>query len=150
MLDPFCGTGGVLAEAARLGMRAIGGDLLPAMVERSRRALAAVRGRYEVSVADVAEWSDLRARVDAIATDPPYGRSTTTAHEGLESLYRRAFRMFAAGLPPGGYVAIVLPSDRAIRIGEEFLDLVECHSLRVHRSLTRRFCAFKAGQKHGP
>jgi len=146
LLDPFCGTGGVLTEAVRVGIRAFGGDLLPAMVERSRRALDGVRGRFDLSVADVADWSDRTPGVDAIATDPPYGRSTTTAREPLGSLYRRAFATFAKVLRPGGYAAIVLPSDGAIRIGEEFLDLVESHSLRVHRSLTRRFCVFRVGR----
>jgi len=150
LLDPFCGTGGILIEAARIGIHAIGGDLLPAMVERSRGTLADVRGQFDLRVADVGEWSSLEPRVDAVATDPPYGRSTTTAREPLGSLYRRAFATFAKALRPGAYAAVVLPSDPAVRIGEEFLDLVESHPLRVHRSLTRRFCAFRARRRRGP
>ena len=144
LLDPFCGAGGILLQAARIGARSLGGDLLPAMVERSRRALGEFTERVELQIADVGRWSALGARVDAIATDPPYGRSTTTAGEHLESLYGRAFETFVKILRPGGYAAVVLPSDAAVRIGEEFLELVEMHPLRVHRSLTRRFCAFRA------
>ena len=144
LLDPFCGTGGVLLEAARIGAHALGGDLLPAMVERSRGTLGDLAGRADLRTTDVASWSRLKPRVDAIATDPPYGRSTTTAREDLESLYRRAFETFVQVLRPGGYAAMVLPSDEAVRLGEDFLELVEAHPLRVHRSLTRRFCAFRA------
>src|SRR3970040_2936062 len=81
-------------------------------------------------------------RVDAIPTDPPYARSTTTRGEPILALYRRAFDTFRTLLRPGGYAAVILPSEEAIAIGQEFLRLEETHSLRVHRSLTRTFCAF--------
>ncbi len=144
LLDPFSGMGGILAEAIRAGVRPSGGDLVPAMVQRSSEAVQQTGRRVTVRVADVAEWSALPQRFAAIATDPPYGRSATTGRERLDSLYDRAFATFSEVLRPGGYAAVVLPSEGAVRIGEEYLELVECHALRVHRSLTRRFCAFRA------
>ncbi|TLZ52176.1 MAG: TIGR01177 family methyltransferase, partial [Methanobacteriota archaeon] len=39
LLDPFCGTGGILLEAGLIGARPIGGDVRTDMIEGSRSAL---------------------------------------------------------------------------------------------------------------
>ena len=142
LLDPFCGTGGIAIEAARLGIRVVASDVQEKMVTGTEAALRGFGSEARTFHADVGEVSDRVGTVDGIATDPPYGRSTTTRGEPLLRLYRRAFAAFRKILPPGGYTAIILPSEEAIRIGEEYFDLEERHSLRVHRSLTRTFCAF--------
>lgn len=143
VLDPFCGTGGVLLEASRIGLRGVGADVERTMVRGARTSLHALHATGEFVVADarVAPWR-LRS-VDGIATDPPYGRAASTRGARLLDLYDRAFATFAEVLPPGGHAAAVLPSDKAIEVGEKHLELVEAHALRVHRSLTRTFCAFR-------
>ncbi|MGQ0798278.1 MAG: hypothetical protein ACT4OI_10525 [Methanobacteriota archaeon] len=143
VLDPFCGTGGVLLEASRIGLRGVGSDVDRTMVRGTRTSLEALHATGDFIVADarVAPW---RTRaVDGIATDPPYGRAASTWGERLLDLYERAFSMFAQVLPPGGHAAAVLPSDKAIEVGEKHLELIEAHPMRVHRSLTRTFCAFR-------
>ncbi len=145
LLDPFCGTGGVPLEGARLGMRVFASDLSEKMVAGTASTLAHYGLRGTTFRADVGEVRATVREVDAIATDPPYGRSTTTRGEPLDRLYRRAFETFARLLRPGSYAAVVLPSEQAIAIGEEFLRLEEFHALRVHATLTRTFCAFVRG-----
>lgn len=142
LLDPFCGTGGIAIEADRLGMRVFASDLEEKMVTGTRLVLEEYGLRARVFRADVGDVKRVVSRVDAIATDPPYARSTTTRGEPILALYRRAFDTFRTLLRPGGYAAVILPSEEAIAIGQEFLRLEETHSLRVHRSLTRTFCAF--------
>lgn len=140
--DPFCGTGGILLEASRLGMRALGGDVRRAMVLGARRSLRdlGVSPEYVVADAGAAPWK--AGRVDAVATDPPYGRAASTRREAPGQLYDRAFRAMADALSPGRYVAAVLPSEEAVASACAHLELVERHALRVHKSLTRTFCAF--------
>jgi tRNA (guanine10-N2)-dimethyltransferase len=143
LLDPFCGTGGILIEAGQIGCKAVGGDIDPRMVEGSGRNLAAfnVKG-YELRKADISEWASSPGTIDAVATDPPYGRSASTASEPVERLYRRAFESCHAALRPCGRLAMVLP-------GAEHADLASGFSregvwpVRVHKSLTRYFCLFK-------
>jgi len=142
LLDPFCGTGGIAIEAARLGMRAIASDLEEKMVRGTAATLAHYGLEGRTFTADIGEVPRRVKAVDAIATDPPYGRSTTTRGEPLGALYRRSFAVFRRLLRPGGFAAVVLPSEDAIKIGEEFLRLEEAHPLRVHATLTRTFCAF--------
>src|SRR6267143_2820945 len=142
ILDPFCGTGGIAIEAARLGMQVVASDLQEKMVRGTASVLDHYGLRGETFVADIGEVPRHVARVDAIATDPPYGRAASTRGESITSLYRRAFAAFREMLPRGGVAAVALPSEEAVRIGEEFLELEEAHTLRVHRTLARTFAAF--------
>ncbi len=145
LLDPFCGTGGIAIEGARLGMRVTASDLSWRMVNGTTATLAHYGLAADVFRADIGEVPRHVKRVDGIATDPPYGRSTTTRGEPIEGLYRRSFKVFRELLPKGGTAAVVLPSEEAVAIGQESLHLEESHSLRVHGSLTRTYCAFVRG-----
>jgi len=146
VLDPFCGTGGIAIEAARLGMKVFASDLQEKMVRGTASVLDHYGLRAETFVADVGDVPRRVAKLDAIATDPPYGRAASTRGEPIAALYRRAFAAFREILPKGGFAAVVLPSEEAIAIGEEFLRLEEAHTLRVHGTLTRTFCAFVRSQ----
>jgi tRNA G10 N-methylase Trm11 len=57
-------------------------------------------------------------------------------------LYDRAFQSFAEALPRGRFVAVVLPTNEAVEVGEKHLELIERHTMRVHKSLARNFCVF--------
>ena len=140
--DPFCGTGGVVLEAARIGLRTVGADLRRTMVVGARRSLRALGADTSFVVADAgrAPWRD--GSLDGIATDPPYGRAASTRGEPPLDLYDRAFEAFDQALPHGRHVAVVLPNDAAVERGQARWELLERHALRVHRSLVRNFCVF--------
>ncbi|MEM0366254.1 MAG: RsmD family RNA methyltransferase [Acidilobaceae archaeon] len=80
-LDPFCGTGGFALEACSMGAsRVICGDIDWAM---SLGALQNLRyyecdGRVLTLISDATRIPLSEYSVDAIATDPPYGRSSST------------------------------------------------------------------------
>lgn len=143
LLDPFCGTGGILLEAAHVGLRAVGADARRTMAAGARKSIRPFGGEVGFLVADAGSGPWRGGRIDGIATDPPYGRAASTRGEPPKRLYARAFGAFASALKSGGHAAVVLPDEDAIRIGERELELTERHSLRVHRSLTRHFCVFR-------
>lgn len=143
LADPFCGTGGIVLEASRIGLRSIGGDIRRAMVVGARSALQDLGAPAELLVADAGHAPWRTGSLQGIATDPPYGRAATTRGEPALDLYDRAFAAFDGALPRGACVAITLPSDQAVEIGEKRFELLERHAFRVHRSLTRHFCVFK-------
>jgi len=136
ILDPFCGTGAMLIEAALMGFRVEGSDI----DERMLRAAKMNTQKFGVHAAltrrDVGE---IEGEYDAIVTDPPYGRSSSSMGEKIHELYDRAFRVFAEHT---GRVAIVLPEQRAIEIGKKYFTLKEEFPVRVHKSLTRHYCYF--------
>jgi len=143
LLDPFCGTGGILLEAALIGAEVMGSDVDERMAEGTWRTMFHYkRGMAGLFTLDVGKIPERIDKVDAIATDPPYGRSSSTKKEPLESLYRRSFEAFAKMLRPGGRVAICLPDGKYAQLAGESFTLQEEHSVKVHGSLTRHFMVF--------
>ncbi|MDD4308428.1 MAG: THUMP domain-containing protein [Thermoplasmata archaeon] len=146
VLDPFCGTGGILLEAGLMGCHTLGGDIDGRMVDGTRLNMSHYGiSDAEIRKTDVSSWAEQNPPVDSIATDPPYGRSASTAKEPIGSLYSRAFSACHSALKEGGRLAIVLPSETHVPLACGFT-LDSMHPVRVHRSLTRYFCVFKKNQ----
>lgn len=144
LLDPFCGTGGILIEAGLIGAKPIGSDIDKRMVEGCQKNLASLNIEdAELFRSDIREVENDIKQVDAIATDPPYGRAATTKREEVSSLYKRAFETFKRILRPGGFISILLPDEESIKIGKDYLNLKESYAMRVHKSLTRNFCVYQ-------
>lgn len=140
--DPFCGTGGIVLEAARIGLRPVASDLRRTMVVGARASLRNLDADAAFLLADAGQGPWRGGRIDGIAADPPYGRASSAGGEPVLDLYDRAFASFAQALPRGRFASVVLPSDEAVEAGEKHMELVERHAVRVHRSLVRNFCAF--------
>jgi putative methyltransferase (TIGR01177 family) len=144
VLDPFAGTGALLAEAGVLGARLYAIDRDDRMV-RGMLANLAYLGLAAESVvagdAGAVELPDEPSKFAAILTDPPYGRSSSTGGEPASELVARVLPRWARRVEPGGRVVVVVPS------GAPPLDgigrLVTALRLRVHRSLTREFRVYR-------
>ena len=142
LLDPFCGTGAILAEAALIGADAVGADVSERMIEGTRMNLDALNVKAHLHVSDVGLLAERVERADAVATDPPYGRSSSTNKEPLSSLMNRALSSFSDVLDSGSKVAMAV-HDVELLNGAESLKLRETFNLWVHRSLTRHFCVLE-------
>jgi tRNA (guanine10-N2)-dimethyltransferase len=152
VLDPFCGTGGILMEAGLMGMRVVGGDLEEKMIDGTKSNLDFVGVEepllFNGDVGDLPVWlkGSQDVIVDSVATDPPYGRATRTFGEKIGGIYERAFEAMAEILVKGRYMAMTLPE-----VDMPWLDEVEdlgfwpCghYPYRVHKSLTRNFLVFR-------
>ncbi len=142
LLDPFCGTGGVLIEAASIGVKAYGSDISPEMIEGCIQNMEHFGLPFEkMEVADIGDIAEVIGPVDTVATDPPYGRATSTNKEPLGELYARSLPSIATVLERGSRVGIVLP--RTCPEEREGLELVHHHSQKVHRSLSRNYCILR-------
>jgi tRNA (guanine10-N2)-dimethyltransferase len=145
VLDPFCGTGGMLMEAALMGFRAWGSDIDPRMVEGSRLNLENLGLDAQLDVSDVADAATLMDDPpSAIVTDPPYGRSTAVHGQGTGDVLSRLYSMAADALPPRGRLVVCLPSTDLLPGEESPLKVTSRHSIRVHRSLTRHVCVLES------
>jgi tRNA (guanine10-N2)-dimethyltransferase len=146
VMDPFCGTGGILIEAALLGYRPMGSDIDPRMVQGSLQNLEALGLQADVRVSDVGQAAEgMDVAPAAIVTDPPYGRSTSLHGGETGSVLEGLYRMSAACLPTGGRLVVCLPSrDMLPPDGGDF-QVSSVHPMKVHRSLTRHVCVLIRG-----
>ena len=146
LLDPFCGTGGILIEAGLLGVKVIGSDIEQKMIDGSRKNLDFYQiKKYHLFCTDIAKIIRYTPSVDAIATDFPYARSTTTKGEKLSTLYHRAFETIADVLKKEKYAVIGVSNQEIRTIGEQYLSLIGTYAIKSHRSLTRYFVVYKNG-----
>jgi len=146
LLDPFCGTGGILLEAGLMGITVSGCDIDETMVSGCTRALGSFDIQpIQMDCCDIGQLRDRIPLVDAVVTDFPYGKSTTTKGEPRSSLYRRAFEAISFNVKPGGKVVVGLPDEQSVSVGEDFFTLETVYEVPVHRSLTRFFSVFTNG-----
>jgi tRNA (guanine10-N2)-dimethyltransferase len=73
ILDPFCGTGGILIEAALMGLKAAGSDLSKEMVEKAGANLKYYRLKAKLQKKDALKLS---GKIPYIVSDLPYGQSS--------------------------------------------------------------------------
>lgn len=146
--DPFCGTGGHLLEAADMGLRVVGSDVDPRMVEGTRANLAQHGWQGTVLESDVRSAPQaLEAarvgRVDAVVSDLPFGRSASTRGVARESLYEDAFAAVASCIEPGTLVCFGMPDEASARHARPGFAPLACIPVRVHGSLTRYVCVHR-------
>ncbi len=79
VLDPFCGGGGILCEAASIGARAVGLELNWRLINGALKNLAGSLERETSVVQADSRLLPLQiGQFDCITTDPPYGRASST------------------------------------------------------------------------
>jgi tRNA (guanine10-N2)-dimethyltransferase len=142
--DPFLGTGALLLEAGLLGARLFGADRDPIMVRGAMANFAAFGIEPErLSVHDAARALDELPwpEVDAIVTDPPYGRASSSGGEAPRALLARVLPPWVERLAPGGRLVLVGPVGEAPELPGVVLE--QAIPDRVHRSLTREFRVYR-------
>ena len=144
LLDPFCGTGGILLEAGLIGAKVVGSDIENKMIEGCKKTLDYYKIKnYDLLQLDVGDIAKNLDCVDAIVTDFPYGKSTTTKGEDMNKLYNRAFGSMAKVLKKNAILIAGLPKPELISLGKKYLKILNIYELRVHGSLTRYFVVYK-------
>ncbi|HHQ45145.1 MAG TPA: hypothetical protein ENN13_03305 [Candidatus Altiarchaeales archaeon] len=133
LLDPFCGTGGILIEAGLCGVKVAGWDVSEVMAGGCGRNLAHYGISGDIQVRDALEKSDFKC--DVIATDPPYGRSSFTTDE-TKKIFNGFIPNAHGMLPAGGRMVLMAPDDVEIDFRE--FSVKHKFDVRMHKSLTRR------------
>ncbi len=135
VLDPMCGTGGLLIEAGLLGGRPIGVDAQEKMVRGTRKNLRATLGESpQVARGDGTALPFPDDSVDAVVFDTPYGRQSKIASHGLRDLVRGTL---AEAVRVGSRAVVVADREYDGLAREAGWTVRERHERRVHRSLTR-------------
>jgi len=138
LLDPMCGTGGILIEAGLVGADVVGVDAQRKMVRGARRNLAAdLDGGYETARGDATRLPLRDGAVEGVAVDAPYGRQSPVKGG-------RPLRELVEGV--AGETRRVTEPRRAVLVGDRtWADACEAAGWTVaatferyvHRSMTR-------------
>ena len=165
LLDPFCGTGGLLVESLICGIDSFGSDLAWPMVTGTRenvewireqignQALSEIRNGSALELVEA--WNDI-APFTSFVFDPPYGRNAWKSEDGFD-LLKGALHSCAevatssarlVTLIPWSPEMIGKPLDQGISFGFAWSEIENAfiksgwsinttYTIRVHRSLAR-------------
>jgi tRNA (guanine10-N2)-dimethyltransferase len=144
LLDPFCGTGSTLIEAAYVGCRVLGLDVQRRMARGTLKNLTYFGVKPEgVVVADARNLPVVK--IDCVVTDPPYGISSTTVKRTTSQLIEELLTDVQKLLSKGRRICMAAP--KKLKIGHIGTALgykhLESHFVYVHRSLTREVVVFE-------
>ncbi len=144
-LDPFCGVGGILLEASLLGCQVVGVDALKRMTRGSRRNLKHFGMDPLGLVRGDARHLPIR-KVDAIATDPPYGTGASTLKSTTRNILKGFLPDAHSILSKGQRAVVASPvSTKTPDVAESAgFKVVDRHEVYVHRSLTREILVLEA------
>ena len=127
VLDPCCGAGSIVLEAASLGLDAYGVDWKPAMVGMTRENLAHFDYASTVVLADSREHHQI---ADAIVTDLPYGHAIEADEPTIRAILERSVE----AAPVAVYVA---HADITLWLRAAGYAEVELHTVRKRAGFTR-------------
>ncbi len=142
-IDPFCGVGGFAIEAGLIGYDpVICGDIDYQMMKGAVTNLNAYLSKHSSPIFYYGNSSDLPLRsesIERIATDPPYGRTTSTGGVSRRIIVKEFLAEALRVIAPGGYLVFaspieVKPRQLAEEVGFEVAGYFEMH---VHRRLVR-------------
>lgn len=145
LLDPFCGSGGIMLEAGVLGLKTIGIDIDNAMINRAKINLE----HYGVQNFILLEQDALtwEKPIECIVTDVPYGKSSKLKEE-LSELIKRFLDKYKDLTKK---IVLVYPDrislDKML-ISNEFTISKE-FSIYIHSNLTRKIVLLEKSSNKG-
>ena len=139
ILDPFCGTGGILIEAALTRHNVLGVDRSIQMTAGAKLNLK----YYGVNNSRIITGDFLETviddTVDAIVTDLPYGRNAPIYSQEIGELYRMSFEKFAQILKEGRRCVIAISDPSLLGAASNSFRTLKIIDHRIHGSLTRHY-----------
>ncbi|WP_406656173.1 TRM11 family methyltransferase [Methanolobus sp. ZRKC2] len=143
LLDPFSGTAGILVEGGLLSSHVIGLEVRQKIARGAKMNMDLFDSDYSLLVGDACRIPIKSCTVDAIVTDPPYGRSAAIKAESLHHLYSGSFSEMYRVLKKGK-LAVVVSEMQVIDFAEEVgFSVVDIFTQKIHGSLTRTFTVLR-------
>ncbi|MCL4307684.1 MAG: methyltransferase domain-containing protein [Candidatus Thermoplasmatota archaeon] len=139
ILDPFCGTGGILMEAGSTGRHVVGIDMSLQMTAGAKlnlkyfgiRDFRIITGNFlEVEIPD---------NIDSVVTDLPYGRNSPMHRQDILELYRKSMEKFGQILKRGSRCVIAVSDLQMLPRALPYFKILKVIDNRIHKSLTRHY-----------
>jgi len=136
LLDPFCGIGSILMEASLLGINSIGIDIMYKWIEGASINLHWIEDKISDLVCGDTVKGFIRG-VKYIATDPPYGRTTTLAGYGDTKLLINKFIEISSAIDSIKRVVFMAPKELPIDLETHGFTEIYKFEIPVHKNLIR-------------
>lgn len=130
LLDPFCGTGGILLESAIVGCKTVGSDIDNDMLIKAKQNLDHFKLKAKLSKEDALK---VKVKCDVIVTDPPYGRGSFKTMK-VSTLYNSFLANAYSLLKKNKRLVVIFPNNFSFK---SKFRVVCCIPFYVHKSLTR-------------
>jgi tRNA (guanine10-N2)-dimethyltransferase len=122
--------------------RVLGIDVQESMVRGADLNLRSHGFEYQLASGDACNLPLKDESIDAVVTDPPYGRSAVVMAESVESLYKNALLEIYRVMKRGRCAVVV--SDFELPWADDIGFVVAgLYKNRVHRSLTRHIMVLR-------
>ena len=142
LLDPFCGTGGILIEAGLIGCKVVGSDIYWKMKNGTAINLEFCGIKdYKTFNLDVRELK-MYEKVASVVTDPPYGISTSTGNIDGDDIFKEFFNAIYDNMKDDAYLCIASPHyvDLKPMMDEVGFKLVEEYEIKIQLEIGRASC----------
>ena len=133
VVDPFCGTGGILIEGADMGLQIVGIDLKEKMIEYTKGNLKHYGFKGQLMNSDFDKISSFP--FNSIVCDPPYGIASTSGGENINDLMNRCLDEFQKSMLNKQRLVIAVSNPEFIK--NQNLTLLHKFDWYIHKSLTR-------------
>lgn len=130
ILDPFCGSGGILLEACEIGVVGKGGDIRSDMITYARENLESYG--YDTFRLEQKDAFDYDEQVECVVTDLPYGKNSRT-QETVDIILEKVLQQFSEITSE---IVICFPSTTSYDTGD--WHVVESYEQYVSKSLSRK------------
>ena len=140
VVDPMCGTGGILIESALSGRETLGIDFDPVMVDGCQQNIDWAEVDAKVVRGDATRF-ELPDNVAAVVVDPPYGRNSPSDEKLIEDMLENVRKQ-----SPDSKLVVILPvAPGGDDLDEEITTDIKLHGyeieaaygIPVHKSLGR-------------
>jgi tRNA (guanine10-N2)-dimethyltransferase len=138
VVDPFCGTGGILIEAGLMNFKVIGYDIEDYMIFRAEKNLKHYKIKHQLRQRDATK---LKIRYNYIVTDLPYARSSKKVD--LEKLYAAFLTNLKKILKKQAVICFPSFVNHKKYIKAAKLKLKAEHSYYLHKSLSKIICVIE-------
>lgn len=117
LVDPFCGTGTILIEAALQRLRVIGGDLQPTAARHAMTNAGNAQVHSRILRWDARKLPLAPASVDLAVSNLPWGRQIVVDAD-LAALYRESVREMRRVVKPGGSIMLLTGAPELVNAPE--------------------------------
>ncbi len=138
IVDPFCGSGGILIEAGLMGLSGVGYDIDQIMINRSKINL----DYYNVKKFKLVKRDALgiKGKINYIVSDLPYGKNTK--QKDLKELYSKFLLVLRKVLVERAVVVFPIFLGRNINydslIKKSGLKIISRFDIYIHKSMSKR------------